>query len=70
MIDETGLTARRNPAPVYTFTVRRKNGDYEEVNSCFVEFTAHHVVFRNDDGQIDYALHVSECIDIVQGDHS
>jgi len=61
--------AERVQAPIYTFTITRKDGEYEEVNSCFVEFTPHHVIFRDSDGRIDYGLHASELIDIIQGDH-
>lgn len=68
MINEAGLTARRNPAPVYTFTIQRKNGNYEEVNSCFIEFTANHVIFRDEDGNIDYGIHASEVVDITSAE--
>lgn len=61
--------AEKRQAPIYTFTIKRKNGSYEDVNSCFVEFTPHHVIFRDSDGQIDYGLHASELIDITQGEH-
>jgi len=71
MTDEksTGM-AQRVQAPIYTFTITRKDGTYEDVNACFVEFTPHHVIFRDSDGRIDYGLHASELIDITQGDHS
>ena len=62
--------AERVPAPIYTFTIMRKNGKYEDVNSCFIEFTPHHVIFRDSEGRIDYGVHASELIDIVQADHS
>lgn len=62
--------AAQHKVPIYTFTITRKNGEFEEVNSCFVEFTPHHVIFRDSDGRIDYGLHASELIDITQGDHS
>jgi len=61
--------AERVQAPIYTFTIKRKNGTYEDVNSCFVEFTPHHVIFRDSYGRIDYGIHASELIDITQGDH-
>ena len=71
MITENSITqAERVQAPIYTFTILRKNGDYEEVNSCFIEFTAHHVIFRNSEGHIDYGVHADEVRDITQGDHS
>lgn len=61
--------AERAKAPIYTFTITRKDGFAEEVNSCFIEFTAHHVIFRNEEGRIDYGVHASQVIDIIQGDH-
>jgi len=71
MIHEQSIAkAERVQAPIFTFTIKRKNGSYEEVNSCFVEFTPHHVIFRDSEGIIDYGLHASELIDITQGDHS
>ena len=71
MIPENSITqAERVQAPIYTFTILRKNGNYEDVNSCFVEFTAHHIIFRNSEGQIDYGIHADEVRDITQGDHS
>lgn len=69
MTEPTMGQATRTQAPIYTFAIKRKSGAYEEVNSCFVEFTPHHVIFRDSDGQIDCGLHASELIDITQGDH-
>jgi len=70
MIDERSITqAERIQAPIYTFTIMRKNGTNENVNSCFVEFTANHVIFRDSEGRIDYGLHADEMRDIVQSDH-
>jgi len=66
---EIGM-AQRVQAPIYTFTIQRKDGTYEDVNSCFVEFTPHHVIFRDSGGRIDYGIHASELIDIVQGDQA
>lgn len=63
-------SAERIQAPIYTFTITRKGGALEEVNSCFVEFTPQHVIFRDGEGRIDFGLHASELIDIVQADHS
>ena len=71
MITENSITrTERVQAPIYTFTILRKNGNYEDVNSCFVEFTAHHIIFRNSEGQIDYGIHADEVRDITQGDHA
>lgn len=67
---EPACGAERIQAPIYTFTITRKGGEMEEVNSCFVEFTPYHVIFRGSDGRIDYGLHAAELIDIVQADHS
>lgn len=69
MSEPTVGKAERVPATIYTFTIKRKNGTYEDVNSCFVEFTPHHVIFRDSDGHIDYGLHANELIDITQGDY-
>ena len=71
MITENSITqAARVQATTYTFIIKRKNGDYEDVNSCFVEFTAHHIIFRNSEGRIDYGVHADEVIDIVQADRA
>jgi hypothetical protein len=71
VIDERSIAkAQRFQAPIYTFIIKRKNGEYEEVNSCFVEFTAHHVIFRGSEGRIDYGVHADEVRDITQGDHA
>jgi len=71
VITENSITrTERVQAPIYTFTILRKNGNYEDVNSCFVEFTAHHIIFRNSKGQIDYGIHADEVRDITQGDHA
>ena len=69
MTDDTPMLAKQIQAPIYTFTIKRKNGTYEDVNSCFVEFTPHHVIFRDTNGRIEYGLHASELIDITQGEH-
>ena len=71
MITENSIArAERVQAPIYTFTILRKNGTYEDVSTCFVEFTPHHVIFRDSEGRIDYGVHAEEVRDITQGDHS
>jgi hypothetical protein len=70
MTDDTPMLAKQIQAPIYTFTIKRRNGTYEDVNSCFVEFTPHHVIFRDTNGRIDYGLHASELIDITQGEYA
>lgn len=58
------------PAPEFTFTITRKDLGIEEVHACFVEFTAHHVIFRDTDGKITYGLRSDLLIDITQEDAS